>query len=118
VGTCRSAAKGEAQGGSPHKSESTKAEHRGGGVRSVCLAAYVSGGLKSRSPRGPGMISKGGGNASPAEGRDRYGDVYTGTNAKAGDSQDGPGAASEQSSEGRAPTARWGLKGLRRILGS
>jgi hypothetical protein len=34
VGTCRSAAKGEAQVGSPHKSKSTEAKHRGGGVRS------------------------------------------------------------------------------------
>jgi hypothetical protein len=34
VGTCRSAAKGEAQVGSPYKGESTDAEHRGGGVRS------------------------------------------------------------------------------------
>ena len=34
VGTCRSAAKGEAQVGSPHKSKSTETEHRGGGVRS------------------------------------------------------------------------------------
>ena len=34
VGTCRSAAKGEAQMGSPHKSKSTETEHRGGGVRS------------------------------------------------------------------------------------
>ena len=34
---------------------------------SVCLAAHVSGGLKSHSTRGPGSISKGGGNASLAE---------------------------------------------------
>ena len=34
VGTRRSAAKGEAQVGSPHKSKSTETEHRGGGVRS------------------------------------------------------------------------------------
>ena len=34
VGTCRFAAKGEAQVGSPHKSKSTETEHRGGGVRS------------------------------------------------------------------------------------
>ena len=34
VGTCRSATKGEAQVGSPHKSKSTETEHRGGGVRS------------------------------------------------------------------------------------
>jgi hypothetical protein len=34
----------------------------------VCLAAHVSGGLKSHSTRDPGSISKGGGNASLAEG--------------------------------------------------
>ena len=33
---------------------------------SVCLAAHVSGGLKSHSTRGPGSISKSGGNASLA----------------------------------------------------
>src|SRR5262247_4178372 len=54
---------------------------------SVCLAAHVSGGLKSRSTRGPGSISKGGGNASPAGERGRYGTLYTGTNAEAGYSQ-------------------------------
>jgi hypothetical protein len=36
-----------------------------GSTHSVCLAAQVSGGLKSHSTRGPGSISKGGGNASP-----------------------------------------------------
>jgi hypothetical protein len=34
VGTCRFAAKGEPQVGSPHEWESTEAEHRGGVVRS------------------------------------------------------------------------------------
>jgi len=38
-----------------------------GPLHSVCLTADVSGGLKSHSARGPGLISKGGGNASPAE---------------------------------------------------
>jgi hypothetical protein len=33
MGTCRSAAKGEPQMGSPHKWKSTEAEHRGGVVR-------------------------------------------------------------------------------------
>ena len=73
---------------------------------SVCLAAYASGGLKSHSTRDPGLISKGGGNASPAEGAGRYGEPYTGTQAKAGDSQGGPGATGQRSSEGRAPTMR------------
>jgi len=34
LGTCRSDVKGEVQVGSPHKGESTEAEHRGGAVRS------------------------------------------------------------------------------------
>ena len=88
------------------------------GAHSVCLAACVSGGLKSRSARGHGSISKSGGNASLAEGGGRYGEVYTGTKAKAGDSQDGPTAASCNLSEGRASTARWSLKGLRSTTGS
>jgi hypothetical protein len=40
---------------------------------SVCLAAHVSGGLKSHSTRGPGSISKGGGNASLAGVGDNFG---------------------------------------------
>src|SRR5215472_17125356 len=39
----------------------------GGEAHSVCLTADVSGGLKSHSARGPGLISKDGGNASSAE---------------------------------------------------
>ena len=87
---------------------------------SVCLAAHVSGGFKSRSARGHGLISKGGGNASLAEGGGRYGDAYTGTQAKAGHSQGRPEATSTvlDTSEGRASTARWSLKGLRRTTGS
>jgi hypothetical protein len=87
-------------------------------AHSVCLAAHVSGGLKSRSARGHGSISKGGGHASPAGERGRYGEPYTGTQAKAGHSQGGPGAISRRTPEGRAPIARWGLKGLRRPTGS
>jgi hypothetical protein len=84
----------------------------------VCLAACVSGGLKSRSARGHGLISKSGGNASLAKGGERYGEVYTGTNAKAGHSQDGPAALSWSPLEDRVSTARWNLKGLRRTTGS
>jgi hypothetical protein len=40
---------------------------------SVCLAAHASGGLKSHLTRGPGSISKGGGNASLAEAADSFG---------------------------------------------
>jgi hypothetical protein len=87
-------------------------------LHSACLAARVSGGLKSRSARGHGPISKGGGNASLAEVGGRYGEAYTGTKAKAGDSQGGPEATTKRASEGRAPTVRWGLKGLRRTTGS
>ncbi len=89
-----------------------------GGGHSVCLAVCVSGGLKSRSARGHGLISKSGGNASLAEGGERYGEVYPGTKAKAGDSQDGPAAISCNPSEDRVSTARWNLKGLRRTTGS
>ena len=67
VGTCRPDAKGEVQMGGPHEDKSTEAGHRGGATRSVCLTADVSGGLKSHSARGPGLISKDGGNASSAE---------------------------------------------------
>ena len=66
AGTCRPDAKGEIQIGGPYEGESTDAGHRGGATRSVCLTADASGGFKSRSARGPGPISKGGGNASPA----------------------------------------------------
>src|SRR5215467_8410515 len=59
--------KGKAASGSNREGESTEARRRGGAARSVCLTADVSGGLKSHSARGPGLISKGGGNASPAE---------------------------------------------------
>ena len=44
-------------------------------VQIVCLAAGVSGGLKSHSVRGPGPISEGGGNASPARVDGRYGEA-------------------------------------------
>lgn len=84
---------------------------------SVCLAAHVSGGLKSHSTRGPGSISKGGGNASPAAERGRYGALYTGTQAKAGHSQEEPGATLCTTAEGRVSTVRWNLKGMRRTTG-
>src|SRR5258708_37577046 len=58
---------GRRPSGAHRKDHSTEAEHRGGAARSVCLTADVSGGLKSHSARGPGLISKGEGNASPAE---------------------------------------------------
>src|SRR5215467_15276707 len=59
--------KGQAASGSNREGESTDARRRGGAARSVCLTADVSGGLKSHSARGPGLISKDGGNASSAE---------------------------------------------------
>jgi len=49
------------------KGESIDAHEGGGSSCIVCLAAHVSGGLKSHSTRGPGSISKSGGNASLAE---------------------------------------------------
>jgi hypothetical protein len=89
-----------------------------GQLRSACLAARISGGLKSRSARGHGPISTGGGHASPAGERGRSGEPDTGTQAQAGDRQGGPGATPRRTPEGRAPTARWGLKGLRSTTGS
>lgn len=90
VRTCRPNVKGEAQVEDP-RGESTDVGHRGGTARSACLAAHLSGGLKSHSARGPGLISESGGNSSLAE---------------------------THVSEDRALTARWGLKGLRRTTGS
>jgi len=103
-----------AEGGEsfPDRSAAVSRGHR------VCLAVCVSGGLKSRSARGHGLISKSGSNVSLAKGRGRYGEVYPGTKAKAGDSQDGPVATSCSSLEDRVSTARWNPKGLRRTTGS
>ena len=64
--------------------ERTDARRRGGRVRSVCLAAGVSGGLKSHSVRGPGPISEGGGNASPARVDGRYGEASEARRRKPG----------------------------------
>ena len=50
----------------------------------VCLAAGVSGGLKSHSVRGPGPISEGGGNASPARRDGRYGEASEARRRKPG----------------------------------
>jgi hypothetical protein len=64
-----------------------------------------------------GAVCKGGGNASLAEASGRYGDVETGTQAKAGDGQDGPGATARDASEDRVPAARRDPKGMRRSTG-
>src|SRR3954451_3179183 len=50
----------------------------------VCLAAGASGGLKSHSVRGPGPISEGGGNASPARVDGRYGEASEARRRKPG----------------------------------
>jgi len=50
--------------------------------------------------------------------RGRYGEPYTGTKAKAGHSQGGPGATSCRTPEGRALAVRRGPQGLRRTTGS
>jgi len=57
--------------GRPTRAENVRVEPKGfavgvGGIHSVRLAVYESGGCKSHSFRGPGMISKRGGNASLA----------------------------------------------------
>src|SRR5829696_7447145 len=56
-----------------------------GRLRSVRLAAGVSGGLKSHSIRGPGSISEGRGNASPARVDGRYGEASEARRRKPGD---------------------------------
>ena len=62
-------------------------------------------------------ISRSGGNASLAGESGRYGDVYTGTKAKAGHSQGGPEATACSTPEGRVSIARWNPKGMRRSTG-
>ena len=60
------------------KTEETRVEDEVqvvGSTHSACLAARVSGGLKSHSARGHGSISESGGNASLAEAGDRYGEA-------------------------------------------
>ena len=56
-----------------HKGESTDARHWGGAARSVRLAAYVSGGLKSHSACGFKLISKSRSNVLLAKRRDFLG---------------------------------------------
>ncbi|HEX4968808.1 MAG TPA: hypothetical protein VFV44_09825, partial [Nitrospiraceae bacterium] len=51
---------------------------------SVCLTVDASGGLKSHSARGPGPISEGGGNASPAREDGRYGEASEAQRRKPG----------------------------------
>jgi hypothetical protein len=50
----------------------------------VCLTVDASGGLKSRSARGPEPISEGGGNASPAREDGRYGEASEAQRRKPG----------------------------------
>jgi hypothetical protein len=97
---------------SPSEAHGRRRLHR------VCLAAHVSGGLKSHSTCDPRWIAKGGGKASPAGERGRYGAPDTGTTAKAGHRQGGPGATSCRTPEGRALAVRRGPQGLRRTTGS
>ena len=87
--------------------------------RSIVCAGQRTG-QEGQSPSGARMrsaVSKGGGNASLAGVRGRYGEAYTGTKAKAGHSQGGPEATARRTSEDRVPTARWDPKGMRRSTG-
>ena len=77
-------AKGKGTSGQNHEAESTDAPARGGLLRSVCLTVDASGGLKSRSARGPGPISEGGGNASSAREDGRYGEATEAQRRKPG----------------------------------
>ena len=64
--------------------DSMDEEFWGGPIRSVCLTVEASGGLKSHSARGPGPISEGGGNASPAREDGRYGEATEAQRRKPG----------------------------------
>ena len=80
------------------------------------VCARQRNGQEGSSPSGPrmrGAVSKGGGNASPAAGG-RYGDTYTGTQAKAGHSQGGPGAPTTELRR----TGRPSRGGVRRVYGA
>ena len=77
-------AKGKGTSGYNCEAESTGAPVRGGLLRSVCLTVDASGGLKSRSARGPGPISEGGGNASSAREDGRYGEASEAQRRKPG----------------------------------
>ena len=55
-----------------------------GSGHTVCLTVDASGGLKSHSARGPGPISEGGGNASPAREDGRYGEANEARRRKPG----------------------------------
>src|SRR5689334_19233755 len=73
--------------GSVREGEEPKPDRKVGGVgrlHSVCLTADVSGGLKSHSARDPGLISEGGGNASPARRDGRYGEASEAQRRKPG----------------------------------
>ena len=62
-------------------------------------------------------VSKGGDNSSPAGEGERYGEAYTGTKTKVGNSQGGPEATALQFPEGRVSAVRRNLKGMRRSTG-
>jgi hypothetical protein len=86
-----------------------------GGVssgHSVCLAAHVSGGLKSRSTRGPGSISKGGGNASPARERGQVGSTLHGHERESGRQPRGTWSRLVQRSGGQGAHREGGSEGL------
>ena len=89
---------------------------RGRESEGLVLCARQRTGQEGSSPSGPrmrGAVSKGGGNASPAAGG-RYGDTYTGTQAKAGHSQGGPGAPTTELRR----TGRPSRGGVRRVCGA
>ena len=89
---------------------------RAGWRRGPVVCARQRTGQEGSSPSGPrmrGAVSKGGGNALPAAGG-RYGDTYTGTQAKAGHSQGGPGAPTTELRR----TGRPSRGGVRRVCGA
>src|SRR4051812_40289236 len=80
-------APGAVPGAASGRPEVVADDERDGEVRptdSVCLTADASGGLKSHSARDPGLISEGGGNASPARRDGRYGEAREARRRKPG----------------------------------
>ena len=108
---------GSPAGGAAHANRQparARSGREGGGRPVVCARQRT--GQEGSSPSGPrmrGAVSKGGGNASPAAGG-RYGDTYTGTQAKAGHSQGGPGAPTTELRR----TGRPSRGGVRRVCGA
>ena len=85
---------------------------------SACLAARVSGGLKSRSARGHGSISNKWGVMPHWPKCRQVVQMPKRARRRKPDTAKAKLEPATETLEGRAPTARWGLKGMRRTTGS